>query len=337
MLYTCLFASFSCVFVSFIKQATATNAFHNAPRFGHTNDFTSVFSEENYPADQVDYAAGLLLGGIVILTWFLMWTLFLLVSKCLGPSCAGDLFSGQPFQVEDANDKLSASATNKRPAAMGHSIVRVIFLTAGTIFIIFTFVLATMGLSQLQITADTLENSNRDVDRILQEADNISSTLRDLGHTGRELRTGLAVFFLANETFCPDYPPLQQNSGFDFSAGAIDVMEQLGALGDFIESDLYDVQQGVAIGRTNSADFDQNLSSIDLNRWQSLVIVIPFSILAAIMLQAMMLGWFAVTPSAIYTWFISWMVVPLFALATVFAYAVCSFTMLTAVANAGRF
>lgn len=67
---------------------------HQMPRFGHASDFSKLFSKDE---DEVtDYALGLIFGGALVITFFVIWLLVILVFKCLGQRRVGFL-SGAPF------------------------------------------------------------------------------------------------------------------------------------------------------------------------------------------------------------------------------------------------
>ena len=75
--------------------------YNQLPRFGHGSDFTLLFSPNH--DDQVDYAAGLVALFVVLLMFFVFWTIMLATFKVMGPANAGFL-SGHNFVVPDPVD-----------------------------------------------------------------------------------------------------------------------------------------------------------------------------------------------------------------------------------------
>jgi hypothetical protein len=121
----------------------------NAPRFGHSSDFSELFSKEAGAPE--DYVAGLVFATGFILAVFILWSILLLIFKCLGPSQVGFL-SGAPFKkpnhVEEENFR--------RPFR-----VRMTVLGCGITFILFTILLVVKGITNLQDTVSTVSNSNQ--------------------------------------------------------------------------------------------------------------------------------------------------------------------------------
>lgn len=80
-------------------QITASvDNFSRLPRFGHSSDFTAVFSSTR--DDQVDYAAGLIALFVFLLMFFVFWAICIVTFKVMGPANAGFL-SGHHFVVPD--------------------------------------------------------------------------------------------------------------------------------------------------------------------------------------------------------------------------------------------
>lgn len=117
----------------------ATVSMRSAPRFGHSSDFSLLFSENQ--DDVTDYALGLIFIGAFLCGLFLMWLLIVSILKCI-PSTG--FLSGKKFTQPTRGMR-----------------VRIAFITCATIWIIFTILLVTEGLTNLQDTVTTLSNSNQ--------------------------------------------------------------------------------------------------------------------------------------------------------------------------------
>ena len=276
-----------------------------------------LFSDED--DDQTDYSKGLLFGGILILAFFLTWCFTLLVFKCLPEKGVGFL-SGARF----------------RSPANGGSAKRVFrsqvtFLAAGLMFIVFTFLLFAMGITNLEDTQTSIDNANQDVLEILTEMDDIATSLEGLGQSGQVLRSEISTFLA--EPFCPAFPNLEEETGFALENDAQSSLDLMNDLEDFIDNDIMDVHEGIADSRKASSNVDDGVNEFEL--WQALLIVVPFTVLATLMLVGMMLAYFDITVP-VYTSLLVWIIVPLFVFATIVAFLACSLSMLAVVANAGK-
>jgi Na+/proline symporter len=112
------------------------------PRFGHSSDFSLLFSGNSQ--EKTDYALGLLFIGAFLLAVFLVWLIVVAVLKCVPSS---GFMSGARFQT---------SHKEKRPRR-----VRTTFVVAATLWIIFTILLVTEGITNLQDTVLTVAASNQ--------------------------------------------------------------------------------------------------------------------------------------------------------------------------------
>jgi hypothetical protein len=149
-----------------VFQVTATETMSNAPRFGHTSDFSQLFSKEAGAPD--DYVAGLAFATGLILALFVLWSILLLIFKCMGPDKVGFL-SGKfkkPKYVKEEN-------------FMTPLYVRMTVLGCCITFVLFTILLVVNGISNLQDTVSTVSNSNQ-VSVLLQRSGHV--WVRSLTH-----------------------------------------------------------------------------------------------------------------------------------------------------------
>lgn len=238
---------------------------------------------------------------------------------CLGRSKVGFL-SGARFQAPENG----GSAKRIRRS-------RIVFLIAGVLFIVFTFLWVALGITQLQDTVNTVDNANHDVDQILSESAAITTSLRSLGRTGTDLRMDMTSVL---ENFCTANPDLEAQTGYDFVGSTQDALDFLDDLGDFIDKDLVDVEEGIADAQKGTADVNDVVDKID-GTWQSLLIAVPFVVLATLMLLGMTLVWLEISPPFC-TSVLSWVILPLFVIATVVAFLLCGGAVINTVANAGK-
>jgi len=132
--------------------------------------------------------------------------------------------------------------------------------------------------------------------------------------------------------FCPD-SDVTNVTGQDFDQMAGEAVTLLNELGDFINSNVARVQDGIDRTRETTMDIEDTVHDIDVNDWQSLVVVIPFVLLPSFLLVGVLMAWFNAS-IGFYTCLLSWLILPLFIIATIVAIISCASTAYLAVANA---
>jgi hypothetical protein len=286
----------------------------SAPRFGHGNDFSAVFSTSQ--EDQSDYLWGLTFAAWFILAVFLAWSTALLILKCLGKDRVGFL-SGSAFTTD----------------APSPFYIRIVFVTSCICFIIFTVLCVTQGVTNLYSAVDAVGVSNDAVRSILDEANDISLSLQDIGKSTASIRDELTNNL---GDFCPAEPNIEALTGVDFDALAVQAIDLLNQLGDFIENDVSAMRDSISEALTTSQIVEDGVDNIQANDWQSLLILIPYLTLASLMLVGVTLAWCKQSGS-IYTSVLNYAILPLFICATVAAYFCSAFSAFSAVANAGAY
>lgn len=294
------------------EQVRATTTMRSAPRFGHSNDFSAVFSQSQ--DEQSDYLQGLVFAGAFILAIFLAWCVVLLILKCLGKDRVGFL-SGDAF-----------TTPGSRPFY-----IRIVFVNACICFIIFTVLCVTQGITNLYSAVSVVGDSNEEVQSILQNAKGISLSLKSIGNSSAAIRDELSNN-LGN--FCPAEPDIETLTGINFDALAMQAIDILNQLGDFIENDVSAMRDSISRALDTSEIVENTVNDIQANDWQSLIILIPYLTLASLMLVGVTLAWYQKS-GPIYTSALSYAILPLFIVATVAAYSCSAFTAFSAIANAG--
>lgn len=285
-----------------------------APRFGHPNDFSDVFSKNS--DEQSDYLLGLVFAGAFILACFVAWTVVLLILKCLGKDRVGFL-SGDAF-----------TTPGPRPFY-----IRIVFVTSCICFIIFTILCVTQGFTNIYSAVSVVGDSNQEVQSILQSAKGIALSLQSLGNSSAAIRDELSDN-LGN--FCPAEPDIESLTGVNLDAYATQAIDTLNQLGDFIENDVSKIRDSISKALDASQSVENTVNAIEANDWQSLILLIPYLLLASLMLVAVMLAWYGKS-GFIFTTAMSYAVLPLFIAATVAAYSCSAFTAFSAIANAGTY
>jgi len=278
------------------------------PRFGHSSDFSQLFS--NNQEDVTDYAMGLLFIGAFVCGIFLVWLILLSVFKCL-PSFG--FLAGRQF-------------TNVPRAQR----VRIVFGTSATLWIVFTILLVTEGITNLQDTVTTISNTNQEISSIAVEADRIAASLQDVGVLSRGIRDTL-VQNLGN--FCPDNTNLEELTGVNVEQEAQGAVELLEILDDFVTTDLKEVQDGVENAHDVTKQVDNGIDTIAISDWQSLIILIPWILVPSFLLVGVLMAWCSVS-NDIYDCLLQWFFLPLLVIMTIASFVLASVISVAAVGNA---
>ena len=126
----------------------------NLPRFGRSTNFADLWGTKE---EQGDYIVGLLFGGLLLFSLFFAWSIALAIFKCLGQKRVGFL-SGASFVRPPSTTTTTTTTTT---TVMRPFISRLVFLNASLLFILFSVLFVTQGLTNLRTTITTVvESSN---------------------------------------------------------------------------------------------------------------------------------------------------------------------------------
>ena len=103
--------------------------------------FADLFGTED---EQADYLWGLIFAGVFLFVMFILWSIMLLIFKCLGRRRVGPLLSGTAFVKANPNSMCN-----------GPFMTRIVFVMSAIIFIIFSVLFVTEGLTNLKSTVST--------------------------------------------------------------------------------------------------------------------------------------------------------------------------------------
>ncbi|KAL7520784.1 hypothetical protein ACHAWX_005496 [Stephanocyclus meneghinianus] len=280
------------------------------PRFGYQYDITELLSSN--PAEQASYATGLIVLFLFILLFFLLWTAVLLVLKCMGPGNAGFL-SGHHFVIPDrAEDEKELY---KRPFR-----VRVAFLAACGMLMVFSLLFVTMGLTNVDNTATSMSESLRQLGDLVGQAEVIARKLEEVGNAAISIRDS-AVEELEN--FCPANPNLDAYAGVNAMEIADRAKNDLTTLANFI-------RDGLVILRTNlnrvemwSARADDVVAEWNFWGWQFKLLSAGLFILPAFLMMGVGLVMLDLDIKC-YQKTLTYVLMPLFCVVIVASYVVCA-------------
>jgi hypothetical protein len=319
-------------------------------RFGHSNNFTSLFQGDE---DREDYILGLIFVGCLIMSLFLAWAVLLIVLKCSFREHNVGFLSGSAYRAdppEEQNKEILQEPggdivreapvdgvvnESKRKWPDRPMRGRIVFLLSGVIYIIFSALLVTKGITNLQSSVNTLNVSAQQIRLISAEAaDIIQEGLTDLEGLAGAIRTQISDQF-AGQAFCPADPTLENSVlGLDVSGQADEALLLLDRLDNFTSDDLASLKDGVLSVSSRSMDVIDYTEDIDLNDWESLLILIPYIVVPSVLLSACVMAFFDVEYHPLLLHAIHWFFMPLFIIMNVVAFLTAGLMIIGAGANA---
>jgi hypothetical protein len=275
-------------------------------RFGHTDNFTALFDEEE---DAKDYIFGLIFVGCLIMSWFLVWAIALIVLKCCLRKQNVGFLSGAAYRADlPAVKEKSEAPQDVQEAPINDGLVkgskriswpnrpmrgRIVFMVSGIFYITFSTLLVAKGITNLQSSVNTLNVSAQQIELISAEAASIiQDSLKDLKDLASTIREQITNEFQADE-FCPADPSLENSAlAKDVSGQANDAITLLDQLDDFASDDLATLEEGVLATVSGSLEVIETTENIDLNDWEALLILIPYLVVPSILMSACVMARF---------------------------------------------
>ncbi|KAL7579429.1 hypothetical protein ACA910_014093 [Epithemia clementina (nom. ined.)] len=203
------------------------------------------------------------------------------------------------------------------------TISRMVFIGCGVVCITFGLLLVTMGVTNLQTVINTVDKRSYDMNKIAESTIVlINRGMRDLSKSAQTLR-GIIIEDMGKDAdFCPADPT---SSGSEVARdmkqtkdGVVDFLFELQNFKDDLLAELEDAMGVVAEG---TKDITDEAGDINVNDWQSLIVILPYTMLPSLMIVAATLAMFDVS-SCFFSCLINWLVLPLFILVTMGAFAV---------------
>ena len=136
-----------------LAQTTAIDVLTNIPRFGRSSNFADMWGTQD---EKGEYVLGLLFWGILFFSLCFLWSVCILVWKCLGRQRVGFL-SGAPLVLPQP----SLPIRHNRPFWY-----RLVFLNSALLFILCGILFVTQGITNLRTTLNTFIDSTQASDHI---------------------------------------------------------------------------------------------------------------------------------------------------------------------------
>ena len=320
-------------------------------RFGNTRDITVMWEGE---AEQVsEYIRGLIFIGALAFFLFLMWGMLLTIFMCLGNKHVGYL-SGHPNEREEApvdktrdqsdrhedeyppeEETAKRKAMYRRGDAWGSEATRnrIIFLISGLVVIVFSILLVTKGLTQLQTTVDTVHESSVAMEGITSETRTvILDGLRGVRSRAESVRLTL-LQELSLEVFCPADVSMENSQvGRDVREQVDAAVDLLDELEDFQEERLRDLETALLKVEDAALEVEEQTDQTDLLGWKTTILIIPYTIIAAVLMAATVMAFFDVSFAGLNT-VINYFLLPTFIVMTCGACAVAGISAIAAGMN----
>jgi len=290
------------------------------PRFGYSKDITLLFSSNQ--EEQASYAAGLIALFVFLLVFFIFWTLTILVFKIMGPGNAGFL-SGHHFVVPDPAEDVKN--IGKRPFR-----VRLVFLISAGLLMTYSVLFVTMGLTNVDNTANTMTQSLKQTGKLIINAELIAKSLEEVGNNSVEIRDS-AVEQLDN--FCPQNPQIGDMTGVDVMAIANQAKADLTMLSNFIKDGLATLNEALARARVFANNVDNTIAEVQFWGWQMKLLSAGLFVLPSFLVMGVGLVMLDLDlPN--YQKFLSYFVMPCFVFVTIIVYIVCAAILPISATNA---
>jgi hypothetical protein len=326
----------TCIYIYFIsfpqnkQKPSQAVAFASLPRFSHSNDISLLFSSSR--EDNTDYATGLIFVATFIMSFFVVWGLMLLLLKCR--RC-----SGEPDKVE-GRGRLLAGYPYEKESKQSHC-GRFLVLISSLSIIISAVLLITQGLTELQYTTDTITHTNTEIINIHDESIRILNNLVDVSSRAIPIRQELITSFLqqgGEVVVCPLNSQSQTETRIrDVADDTLRGLQQLDDFDVVVGGNLTQVQialQQLDVTTRQVTQVTSNLEEFTTTNSAVVIaiIMIPYFVIPAFIIVAVWMGWYDVFLERYYT-FMTWFMVPLMIVLTIFAFVAASWTALALQGN----
>jgi len=308
-------------------EAASTIAMRNVPRFGNTNEFYDLYTD-----DSSSYVQGLVFGFCIIIIPFSIWLLLLCMCKMCVPGDACGFITGAPF-----TSPYNAGRGQYKRWKTHTCVTRSIFSVSGVLVMIFATIMVATGIKNLQETKNILSHTNNEINLIIDETSNICDVLIDVGRIAREVREQLYFEIGDNDinALCPgdDAFAKYNPQGKELTKLAADATTSLEGLGDFSEPVLTKVKTALQDAKKKMVGFDDMVENINRFGWLWGFVAIPLILLPSLLI----LGAFAaqltfMNPS--WLCLINWLFLPIFLLWLILALVGAAFIGVMATASA---
>jgi hypothetical protein len=174
-----------------------------------------------------------------------------------------------------------------------HIWVRCTFILSGIIFILFSILLVTQGVLNLQNTIDSVNFLASDIDALALDAEDIlRSGLLGLQTQATSVRD-LIVTNLTDDSFCPADPTLENSTVFtDIRVKADVASEVLSELNNFLVDKVESLSDSINDAAKGAREVQSATEDVDITGWKLAIILIPYTIVPFMLVLAAVLAHF---------------------------------------------
>ena len=191
----------------------------------------------------------------------------------------------------------------------------------------------TKGLLNLQSTVDTVNHNSYVIDQLAEEAEDILQSVKDIRLTALQLRDDL-VNELQGQQFCPGNQELAENTAakeiIDRAREAIPLLEDLS---DFATDDVDSLEGGASEVQITAENLQTETDEVDFTGWQGLVVLIPYTIIPAVLMAGCIMAAFGVEMPCM-SCFLNWFAFPVLYILVILACIISTGMMVGASINA---
>eukprot|EP00555_Chaetoceros_dichaeta_P005733 CAMPEP_0198260752 /NCGR_PEP_ID=MMETSP1447-20131203/9637_1 /TAXON_ID=420782 /ORGANISM="Chaetoceros dichaeta, Strain CCMP1751" /LENGTH=639 /DNA_ID=CAMNT_0043948477 /DNA_START=101 /DNA_END=2020 /DNA_ORIENTATION=- len=289
--------------------------FRNAPRFGHSQDISQLFSGDQ--SNRVDYIVGTIFIGGICISLFLLWVIILVLFTYLGSQKVGYL-SGDAIQVQKA--KFTAEFGELK-ASIKPMRVRVIFILCCVTVMAMAIVSYFFGFKPIADSFDVVSSDILDelVD-ITIDAKNLTTTISNMAKESTRLG-GIISNELQNQSFCYNIF-INSNASKDERDTVIDVLQEL----DTFAADnfpLIDTQMFEDVRRTYE-DLQRYILQYRVRDWMALSYPIAVTATAGLLMIGTFQSWCSKLKAHRFICFLTWFLMPVFMILVALSWVLCS-------------
>ena len=286
------------------------HSFSKLPRFSNSDDISLLFSTDD--DERQDYTLGLLFLSTFIISFFVVWMMYIVVLKCIGPKLVG-VFSGYPY------------AKDGRQVICG----RLVLILSSLSIIICSILLVTKGLTELQYTVDTVVMTNNEMKSIHGESSIIVTSIDEVSGRALPVREELVDFL--QKDVCPLNPGSATESRIRNMAD--NTLDGLNELDGFIESYLGDVKSALQQIDVTTRQISKATNNVQFTSSKIIAIMIPYFIIPSFIIVGVAMGYYDVFSESYYS-FLTWFVLPCMVILTVFAFVAAGWVAIVVQGNA---
>lgn len=295
---------------------TPIKAFNAVPRFGHTSDIASIYSNETVDiAIATDYVRGTLFVAGFCLAAFILWIIALLITKLMGKRAG--VASGNVL-VEDL-----AFETPKK-----HTCLRLFMLSSSTIIVISGFVFLIAGARSVGQVFDDVNSGAAGLSDVASVIVNATDDVIQFGSDTEPLRENL-VAKLATTQICS---PEQGEIAAEFDNGSNILINVLTQLQDFSRNDLTDLRNTFEIEFNRFSDEMNGAFATGDEYAQPIFVAVPVVVFGLLLAIGSYLAWKG--PFVKFYFLLQqWLVLPVFFIVLIIMALVLSVTGTALVVN----